>query len=74
MSSDAVVGDQVSQLGGQLGHFPMETDVQSCCVADRRFPYHGKTIAASWVLAILPRPRRPYRRCRRSVYRPIHAQ
>ena len=54
MASDAAVADhrgdvtgsrlrQASQLGQGRGHTTMAAAAQSCCVADRRFPYYGKT-------------------------------
>ena len=34
---------QTSQLDQGQGHTTMAAVAQSCCVADRRFPYYGKS-------------------------------
>jgi len=38
-------GSRLHQASSHLGHgpSPMDAASQSCCVADRRFPYYGKT-------------------------------
>jgi len=46
---DVTAGSRLNQAGQQLGqgqgqgHSPMAAAAQSCCVADRRFPYYGMT-------------------------------
>jgi len=43
--SDVTAGSRLHPACSQLGqdHPPMAAPAQSCCVADRRFPYYGKT-------------------------------
>ena len=54
MASDAVTAEHhsdvtgtrlrhPSHLGQGQGHATMAAAAQSCCVADRQFPYYGKT-------------------------------